>query len=55
MAVKEMTVIQFAKRVRKTRMTVFNWVKKHQLPTGVTAREHLGRIIIQVDDNFGKD
>lgn len=32
-------------------MTVYNWITKKQLPTGVTAQEHLGRIIIKVDDD----
>jgi len=49
---KEMTAIQFAKKVKKTRMTVYNWVKNKQLPTGVKAKVHLGRLIIEIDESF---
>ena len=50
-----MTAIQFAKKVKKTRMTVYNWVKNRQLPTGVRAKVHLGRLIIEVDERFRQD
>lgn len=50
--VKQMRVSEFAKKVKKTRFTVYNWIKNHQLPTGVKATTIAGRLIIEVDEDF---
>lgn len=48
----QMSVAQFAHKVKKTRFTVYNWIKNRQMPTGVKVTSIAGRIILEVDENF---
>lgn len=47
-----MSVAQFAKEAKKSRFTIYLWIKNKQLPPGVTATNIAGRIILEVDENF---
>lgn len=49
---REMTVWEFSKLIKRTRITVYNWVKKKQLPSGVTSKVVHGHLIIVLDENF---
>ena len=47
---KRMGVGEFAKAIKKSRFTVYNWIKNHQLPTGIKAVTIAGRIVIEVHE-----
>lgn len=51
----QMTVIQFAKKVKKNRITIYNWIADHKMPEGVKVTQICGRIILEVDESFGND
>lgn len=44
----EMTVSQYAKRVKLTRDAVYKQIQENRLPKGVTVKEYLGRTVIRV-------
>lgn len=48
----QMTVGQFAKKVKRTRFTIYNWIKNKQMPPGVLVTQICGRLILEVDENF---
>ena len=50
--ITRMGVGQFAKECRKSRFTVYIWIKNGGLPPGVAAVNIAGRIILEVDEDF---
>lgn len=50
--VKQMTVAQFAHKMKVNRSTVYRMINAKALPQGVTCEVLVGHIIITVPDNF---
>lgn len=49
---RELTVIQFAKKVKKNRITIYGWIRNKSLPTGTRSKVVHGHLIIEVDEDF---
>jgi len=47
---KKLSVIDYAKSIGKSKMTVYRWIKQKQLPEGVKARMCCGLMIIVISD-----
>lgn len=48
----QMSVAQFAKKLKISRFTVYNWIKYKTLPKGVAVTQICGRIILEADEDF---